>query len=63
LDEFATVENYAELIAVFQDWAKQLGIKNMRAIDIGQNVSRLDDIYDVLGFNPIRINIMNKEIQ
>jgi len=63
LDEFATVENYAELIAVFQEWAQQLGITQMRAIDIGQNISRLNDVYDTLGFDPVKVMIMNKEIQ
>jgi len=62
LPEFATVDNYAELIAEFQNWAKTLGVKQMRALDIGHNITRLNDVYDELGFNPVRIAIMNKEI-
>lgn len=63
LPEFASVDNYAQLIAEFQDWAKALKVTQMRAIDIGNNINRLNDVYDALGFDPIRVNIMNKEIQ
>jgi hypothetical protein len=63
IPEFATVDGYAQLIAVFEDWAHQLGITQIRAIDIGHNLTRLDDVYDVLGFDPVRISIMNKEIR
>jgi hypothetical protein len=63
IPEFATVENYGQLIDIFQTWAKQFKVEQIRAIDIGNNITRLDDVYDQLGFNPIRVNIMNKEIQ
>lgn len=62
IPEYATVDNYDQLVSVFQHWAKQLGITQMRAIDIGTNINRLDKTYDQLGFDPIRITIMNKEI-
>lgn len=62
IPEFNSVDNYAEMIAEFQNWAKALGVKQMRALDIGNNITRLNDVYDILGFNPVRIAIMNKEI-
>jgi hypothetical protein len=62
LDEFNSVENYAELIAVFQQWALQFTATQIRAIDIGNRVDRLCDVYEILGFDPIRVTIMNKEI-
>jgi hypothetical protein len=63
LDEYATVENYAQLIGSFESWAKQFKISQMRAIDIGQNYTRLNDIYDVLGFDSVKVTVMNKEIE
>lgn len=62
IPEHNSVENYAQMIAEFQNWAKDLGVKQMRALDIGNNITRLNDVYDILGFNPVRIAIMNKEI-
>lgn len=62
IPEFANIENYGLLIEEFQTWARQFHVEKMRAIDIGNNITRLNDIYDQLGFNPIRISIMNKEI-
>lgn len=63
LDEHSSIEHYQQLISGFQDWAGELGATAIRAIDIGQNPNRLQDIYRELGFDPIRISIMNKEIQ
>lgn len=63
IPEFASVDGYAQLIAEFQNWAKDLKVSQIRAIDIGNNINRLNDVYDALGFDPIRVNIMNKEIQ
>jgi hypothetical protein len=63
IPEYATVENYAEIIGSFQAWAKQFKVTAIRAIDIGQNYNRLSDVYDTLGFDPVRITVMNKEIQ
>jgi hypothetical protein len=62
LPEFATVENYAEMIGSFQSWSQQFKCTQIRAIDIGTNLSRLNDVYDVLGFDPVRVSIMNKEL-
>lgn len=62
IPEYATVENYGQLIDIFQKWAEQFQVEQIRAIDIGNNITRLDNIYDQLGFNPVRVNIMNKEI-
>lgn len=61
IPEFNSVENYAEMIAEFQKWAKQFNVQQMRALDIGNNLTRLNDVYDILGFTPVRISIMNKE--
>ena len=60
--EYHTVDNYAEMIGSFQQWAQQFKVTQIRALDIGNNINRLDDVYDVLGFDPVRISIMNKEI-
>lgn len=60
--EFATADHYAELISSFEQWSQQFKVEQIRAIDIGSNPNRLQDIYDELGFDPIRISIMNKEI-
>jgi hypothetical protein len=62
IPEFANSENYSALIQEFERWAKACNAVQIRAIDIGKNINRLDDIYDDLGFNPIRIAIMNKEL-
>lgn len=63
LDEFAVKENYAEMIDQFQSWSQQFKVTAMRAIDIGNNPNRLEHIYDQLGFTPVRVTVMNKEIQ
>jgi hypothetical protein len=63
MPEFASTENYGYLVNDFEKWAKSMGIEQIRAIDIGNNIDRLKDVYDDLGFNPIRIAIMNKEIE
>jgi hypothetical protein len=62
IPEFNSVDNYGEMVAEFEKWSKALGVKQMRALDIGNNITRLNDVYDILGFNPVRIAIMNKEI-
>lgn len=63
LDDYADVYNYETMIDQFTAWAQSLGVKKIRAIDIGYRLDRLNDVYDQLGFDPIRITIMNKEIQ
>lgn len=62
LPEFNDISNYSLLIKEFTTWAEQCKATAVRAIDIGENLSRLQDIYDELGFNIIRVAIMNKEI-
>lgn len=62
LPEFATTTNYGMLVDTFTEWATACRATNVRAIDIGNNPNRLQDVYDDLGFNPIRISIMNKEL-
>lgn len=62
IDEFATVQNYDQLIQSFEAWSKQFKVTAIRAIDIGRNPNRLSDIYGDLEFDPIRISIMNKEL-
>lgn len=62
LDEFATVSNYRLLLDEFESWAKQFKVTAIRCIDIGYNPNRLQAIYDELGFDPVRISIMNKVI-
>jgi hypothetical protein len=62
VDEHHSVNNYELLIEEFTAWGKKCGAKMIRAIDIGEKTHRLNDIYDLLGFNPVRIAIMNKEI-
>jgi hypothetical protein len=62
LPEFATVSNYGMMVEEFTCWAEACNATAIRAIDIGNNPNRLQDVYDELGFNPIRISIMNKEL-
>lgn len=63
IPEFADHINYHQLIGVFTDWARLCKATHVRAIDIGTNISRLNEVYDELDFTPVRISIMNKEIQ
>ena len=62
IDEFATIENYQQLIDSFTEWSQQFKVEQIRAIDIGNKINRLQSVYDQLGFNPVRVSIMNKEI-
>lgn len=62
IDEYATIENYQQLIEAFQEWSSQFKVEQIRAIDIGNKINRLQSVYDQLGFNPVRVSIMNKEI-
>jgi hypothetical protein len=62
LEEFAQIENYASMIDEFQSWSNQFKVTAVRAIDIGTNPNRLESVYDQLGFNPIRVTVMNKEL-
>lgn len=62
IDEYATIENYQLLIEAFQEWSSQFKVEQIRAIDIGNKINRLQSVYDQLGFNPVRVSIMNKEI-
>lgn len=62
LPEFASISGYRQLLEPFESWAKSVNATQIRAIDIGNNPNRLRDVYDELGFDPINISIMNKEI-
>lgn len=62
LPEFAELHNYKQMLDVFESWATSVNATAIRAIDIGNNPNRLQDIYDELGFNPVKISIMNKEL-
>jgi len=62
IPEFADINNYQNLVDEFVNWSKQFKVTQIRAIDIGHRMDRLHDVYDELGFNPIRISIMNKDI-
>lgn len=63
IPEYATAENYGQLISVFEKWASQFSCTQIRAIDIGNNPNRLIDVYNSLEFYPVRVSIMNKEIE
>lgn len=63
IPEFNSVENYRQLIQEFETWSKQFKVEQIRALDIGENTNRLFTVYDQLGFYPVRISIMNKEIE
>lgn len=62
IEDHATIDNYQQLIEQFTIWAQQFKVEQIRAIDIGRQINRLDKVYDQLGFNPVRVNVMNKEI-
>lgn len=63
IPEYATVENYGQMISIFQKWASQFNVEQIRAIDIGNNPNRLQEVYSELEFYPVRISVMNKEIE
>lgn len=60
---YDNLDNYDQLLTEFSAWAKQCGARAVRAIDIGKNITRLNSIYSELGYRPISVSIMNKEIQ
>ena len=62
LPEFADISNYRNLIDTVQVWGKQMQCSHCRVIDIGNNIQRLQDIYDELGYSPVRLTLMTKEI-
>jgi hypothetical protein len=62
IPEFAEINNYQNLVDEFTAWSSEFKVTQVRAIDIGYRMDRLQDVYDELGFNPIRISIMNKDI-
>jgi hypothetical protein len=63
ISEFNSVENYSQLIQEFETWSRQFKVEQIRALDIGEKTNRLFAVYDQLGFYPVRISIMNKEIE
>jgi hypothetical protein len=62
IPEFSEINNYQNLVDEFVTWGEQFKVTQVRAIDIGNKLDRLRDVYDELGFTPIRISIMNKDI-
>jgi len=62
IPEFADINNYQNLVDEFTTWSQQFKVTQVRAIDIGYRMDRLRDVYDELGFSPVRVSIMNKEI-
>lgn len=63
LPDHADIMNYRQMIQEFTNWAEQFSATNIRAIDIGHNPNRLQEVYERLEFRPVRVSIMNKEIQ
>ena len=62
LPECADINNYQQMIDAFESWATECQAQQIRVIDIGHRLNRLHDIYDQLGYAPVRLSIMNKEI-
>ena len=62
IPEFADTRSYQNLVDEFVTWSSQFKVTQIRAIDIGYRIDRLNDVYDELGFSPVRVSIMNKEI-
>jgi len=62
LPDYDQQENYQQLIEQFSQWGRSAGATNCRAIDIGNNTRRLEAVYAQLGFDPIRVSIMTREI-
>jgi GNAT superfamily N-acetyltransferase len=54
--------NYRQLVEDFEDWAQQVGAKNIKVLDIGYKPNRLADLFDSMEYNPVALNIMSKEI-
>jgi hypothetical protein len=62
IEEFRDINNYKLMIDEFTNWGRQFKATNVRAIDIGNNVTRLQDVYEQLDFAPIRVSLMNREL-
>lgn len=60
--DYATVDNYSQLIAEFIDWSKEQQAESIKCMDIGNNPDRLSDIYESLGFANQTITVYGKEI-
>lgn len=62
LPEYRTQEYYKTLVGGFEEWARDCGATKLRAIDIGYNLDRLNEVYDLLGYSPVRFSLMTKEL-
>ena len=60
--EFASVGNYKQLIDHFLEWSNEVQAKNIKCMDIGDNATRLDEVYEELGFTSHSLSIYGKEI-
>lgn len=63
LPAYASLSNYRQLVEDFEAWAREGGAKTIKVLDIGYKPNRLQDMFDTLGYNPLPIKIMSKEIE
>ena len=52
LDSHKNMENFRELIAAFEEWAKTCKAQMITAGDIGINPERTQKLYEHFGFKP-----------
>jgi hypothetical protein len=62
IEEFAELENYELLLDAVSDWAEQLKCSAIRALDIGDHLSKIRWVYEQLDFDPVTVTIMNREL-
>jgi hypothetical protein len=60
--DYASVGNYRQLVDTFLSWTEEVKATDIKCMDIGNNLTRLDDVYENLGFRHQTISIYGKEI-
>ena len=60
--DFASLGNYRQLVTEFVTWTEEVKANSIKCMDIGNDPTRLDEIYENLGFKRQTINIYGKEI-
>lgn len=60
--DYAGLGNYRQLVDEFVSWTREVKADSIKCMDIGNDPTRLDDVYEELGFKQQKINIYGKEI-
>lgn len=56
------IENYRELVTVFEQWAREVKATSIKALDIGNRLNRLQYVYQSAGYKALPLVVMGKEI-